>query len=770
MPSSNPHPNKRLKFEPLEDRRLLAVFTVSNLSDGPVTAAGDLPGSLRQAIFDANALPGDDEIEFSVTGDILLNSGQLEITDGLTINGPGQELLTVDARNGLDGLFATGDGHRIFNLDDGNQNTLIDITIAGLTVKGGDVETEPNGSTGSADLNGGGIRSYENLTILQSSVINNAAGHARDYSASIIGTPGGWGGGIWSNHGTLVINSSTISHNRAGDGESGRSAGRGGSGGGISATLGDLIISNSVVQNNYAGEGGTSGQGFLASRGSGGAVFKQSGEFTVTDSIVTGNFARKGGGIYSSAALLVSHSVVYGNSTEGAHADGGGIYGRGSIEVLSSLFHANQSGSSGGAISSAGPLTISASDIRGNIAGISGGGLHSPDTIELHDVSVESNTSGNFGGGIRAGQLISRQSSISGNQITAPIAGRGGGIFANYATLMNSTISGNTVTARKGGGGAFAGGEIELFSSTVVGNKVMPLDERDTELHWGGIISNRLIMESSIVANNTALGVPSDIETLDAVINHSLIGDTTGSGIDANTGTGNLLNIDPLLGPLADNGGPTQTHALLPGSPAIDAGDIGILDPPMYDQRGALFNRIVDGNVPADVVIDIGAYEAQGVPSADFNTDNALDGFDFLTWQRGLGKSNAVIADGDSDFDADVDASDLAAWQITYGQGTSSSVQAATAETSPPDPALAIAAALADEAFEDGRLLSLPQTSTVAPPDVLDPIRSSAHPSSAAADSVAKEEKAIRTSATRDGGVADPFAGPWDGLRRKFLK
>ena len=85
---------------------------------------------------------------------------------------------------------------------------------------------------------------------------------------------------------------------------------------------------------------------------------------------------------------------------------------------------------------------------------------------------------------------------------------------------------------------------------------------------------------------------------------HNLIGNTSvGSGF--RTDLGDQLNVDPLLGPLQDNGGPTFTQALLPGSPAIDAGDN--TDAPLFDQRG--FARIVNGT------IDIGAYELQSQPS-----------------------------------------------------------------------------------------------------------------------------------------------------------
>ena len=81
----------------------------------------------------------------------------------------------------------------------------------------------------------------------------------------------------------------------------------------------------------------------------------------------------------------------------------------------------------------------------------------------------------------------------------------------------------------------------------------------------------------------------------------------------------------------------------------------------MNDQRGLLRD---DGNG-----VDIGAYEAQVMPSADFDIDGDVDGVDFLRWQRGFGRvADALRSDGNSDDDGDVDASDLAAWQVSYGQ------------------------------------------------------------------------------------------------------
>ena len=165
-----------------------------------------------------------------------------------------------------------------------------------------------------------------------------------------------------------------------------------------------------------------------------------------------------------------------------------------------------------------------------------------------------------------------------------------------------------------------------------------------------------------------------DISVFDLTVTSSIIGYKTGRNLaeapvgrpDAN---GNLIGgpihgiIDPLLGPLRDNGGPTMTHALLPGSPALNAGDPSIpFLATEFDQRGVGYSRVAFDR------IDIGAYEAQIAPSADFDSDGDVDGSDFLTWQRGFGQANALRMDGNSDDDTDVDASDLAAWTVSFGQ------------------------------------------------------------------------------------------------------
>jgi len=200
----------------------------------------------------------------------------------------------------------------------------------------------------------------------------------------------------------------------------------------------------------------------------------------------------------------------------------------------------------------------------------SGGGVLNNGTLTIVNSTVNGNTAsngptGNDGGGIfNTGSLTVINSTISGNT-----AGAGGGIFnmdTGTATLVNCTIANNTATT---GGGIVNDGTLNLRNTIVAGS-------------GGGDCVN-----SGSVATNV----------------NNLIQD--GSCSPAVSG-------DPKLGPLQDNGGPTFTHALLTGSPAIDAGDDSVLGDPLNlstDQRGIGFARLVCAHV------DIGAYEfAGGLP------------------------------------------------------------------------------------------------------------------------------------------------------------
>jgi hypothetical protein len=184
----------------------------------------------------------------------------------------------------------------------------------------------------------------------------------------------------------------------------------------------------------------------------------------------------------------------------------------------------------------------------------------------------------------------------------------GGGVSAGTATLTNSTVSGNSAAF----GGGISANDATLLNCTVVEN----IAQTGGGLfhQFDPIIPRVFSVKNTIVALNLIKvgGSGSDINGAFASQGHNLIGDGIGGTGFANGINGDIVGtsfnpIDPKLGPLANNGGKTKTHALLAGSRAIDAGDnAGV---PATDQRGAGFPRKKDGNFNGVAVVDIGAFE-----------------------------------------------------------------------------------------------------------------------------------------------------------------
>ena len=282
----------------------------------------------------------------------------------------------------------------------------------------------------------------------------------------------------------------------------------------------------------------------------------------------------------------MDNSFIVGNNTTGF---GGGIAVRnGSLVLQDSTVGDNSTSdilASGGGIAVVnGNVSINRSNIVDNTANFTGGGLAVNNGIAT---ITGSTVSGNFGGS------------------------SGGGISVSQASLdlINSTVSENSTG--NNGGGIDAGAEpVRVINSTIV---------RNTAVAVGGVLvfSAPLTIENSIIAENTTnSGTSSDVIRVrtDAplTINNSLIGNADGLGT-INGNVGNLFGteanpLDPMLGDLADNGGPTLTHALLPGSPAINGGDNARAidadgNPLTFDQRGEAFDRVF-----ADTV-DMGAFE-----------------------------------------------------------------------------------------------------------------------------------------------------------------
>jgi N-acetylneuraminic acid mutarotase len=254
--------------------------------------------------------------------------------------------------------------------------------------------------------------------------------------------------------------------------------------------------------------------------------------------------------------------------------------------------------------------------------GDGGGAIHNRGTLSLTNVSIVNNQASQGGGGgiwnDGGGALTILNSTISGNQTVAGFTtpGAGGGILSsgNSLTIVNSTISGNkTGDATSGfkpdGGGIDVGaGATTLINCTVTNN------QSGLTGRGGGITADPtgtqvVNLQNTLVANNTGGPANSSPDLLGSFVSHdyNLIGNTSGMTFTGPT-THNVTNVNPLLGPLSLNGGPTMTHALLTGSPAINAGSNALAVDQSgvaltTDQRGSGFPRIINGTV------DIGAFE-----------------------------------------------------------------------------------------------------------------------------------------------------------------
>lgn len=293
-----------------------------------------------------------------------------------------------------------------------------------------------------------------------------------------------------------------------------------------------LTVTNTTLVNNKA------------TGGNGGGI-ENSGTLTVINSVLSGNTADfGGGGIGNYGTLTVTNSRFTNNTTAGGiSATGGGIANdRGSVTVMSSTFSGNNAtGGGGGIFNDTGrTLTVTNSTLSGNTA-VSGTG------------------SGTGGGIANFGTLTVTDSTLSGNRTDY----EGGAIYneGGTVTATNSTLANNS--ADQFGGGVMnrsTGATVTLTNTTVVGNAVGNVANRRGSAGGGISGAGMLFLTNTIVAGNTSFGMPFDINGVQTTNQYSLVG-------------GN-----PLLSALASNGGPTQTMAPLPGSPAIGAGDPSVCD------------------------------------------------------------------------------------------------------------------------------------------------------------------------------------------------
>jgi hypothetical protein len=529
----------------------LGILAVVHAATIDVTTTRDnVAGSLRAAITAANSNNEDD-----------------------TINLPaGTYFLSGEANEDAN---ASGD----LDINTSHSITIIGEGEAATFIDGNQIDRVLHILKGTVSISGVTIK-------------NGKASNSGDYW--IIYCKGEDGGGIY-NHGTLTLTDCIISTNSAGSG-SGCASCDGGNGGGIFSDD-ELTLMNCIVSNNIVGHGSPC-LDFFNSDGLGGGIYN-SGTLeifgcSISDNISGANGSTQpdggeGGGIFNSGSANLTDCTINNNRTGGG-ADGGGIFNCGSATLTDCTVSNNRAG--GGFGDDWEHPAVSAGW---------GGGIYTSDTIILTRCLISNNKAGD------------------GQDYYISLGGSGGGIccVGKEATLINCTISNNRSGdgglgfSGNGGGISSTSSGLTLINCTVSNNRIGEPGQEEL-LHGnsgsgGGIKARGGNIKNTIVANNRANSKENGPDCWGEInsLGYNLIEDINGCTITGNL-TGNITGQAPLLGSLADNGGPTKTHALLPGSPGIDAGN----SPGIYeDQRGYTRPVNIQGIPNVRDGSDIGAYE-----------------------------------------------------------------------------------------------------------------------------------------------------------------
>jgi predicted outer membrane repeat protein len=601
----------RPRLERLEDRLTPATLFVNTHQDLLTSNPGVL--SLREAIGIANAATTPDTIVLQ-SGLYKINPGILDdanflITNSMTIEGQGPGSTTVD-----------GAGAGIFTLG----APLINVTFEDMSLRHGAVGIYAVNTANIrvvacqvSDNGGGIIDNSGNVTVIDSTVsrnVSNGNGGGIDLGGGNLYLTGsvvrrnlaaGDGGGIYdtgTGTGTVTLTDSTVSDNQSST-----------SGGGIYA--GTVNLKGSTVDDNSA-------------RTDGGGI-DATGTATLTNnSTVSDNSAGHfGGGIDASSANL-TRSTVSGNT---ARDSGGGIYAA-YVSLTNCTVDDNNGGNGGGIDTPGGTLTDCT--VSANSAGLGGGGIYGNNeggTLTVTDSTVSDNSAAGQGGGIDdIGILALSDSTVSGNSAI----GNGGGINANYLTLVGSTLSGNNDNAN--GGGAYAG-RLVAANSTISGNSaradgggILMADvttllfdtiTENTAGNGGGICraingATQFVQDSIIALNRASFGgVGPDVDGGVLSDGNNVIGILDSAGDNSFTPgvngdqVGSVAHpLAPGLGPLQNNGGPTQTYAILAGSPAINHGINEALSQAATVSAGQTTIQVTeDGNIAPGMVLQLGS-------------------------------------------------------------------------------------------------------------------------------------------------------------------
>jgi hypothetical protein len=593
----------------LQDR----VFDIVNSGTQVVFRDLVIQGGLAQDNGTEGALPGTTD---ALGGGILNDGGNVTLSNVVLTNnvargGSGAPLSNGHKAQG-GGIYSTGGSLSI------SGSTLTNNQAIGGNGGGGGYGGP--GAPGGVGQGGGFYTTGVSLSISGSTLTNNRATGGKGGDGSVIaggssrsiggpggpGAPGGagQGAGLYATGGSLSLSGSTFANNQAtggngGSGGAGTPGGPGGVGGvgqgvglfvsGATISLTNSALSTNTVRGGHGGHGGLTGgypggNGGNGGAGQGGAVYDSASMLTLTNVTVATNTIRGGDGGNGGDG----YSYASGNGGTGGAGQGGALFSSGSITFTNSTLSTNTvRGGDGGTGGNAQWWYVGGGN-GGTGGGGQGGALFSSGSITFTNSTLSTNTvsGGNGGaGGIGNGFYFYGRGGNGGNGA----AGVGGGIYvsAGTFTLTNGTVAFNTAQASLGG----AGGTGSPPGNPGSGGP----GQGGGVANGGGTVRPR----NTLVGDNIAASAP-DLSGSLASLGHNLIGNSSGASGYAAT---DLLNVDPLLSPLQNNGGPTLTHALLPGSPAIDAGDnTSATD---FDQRGPGFPRIVNG------IIDIGAFEVQ---------------------------------------------------------------------------------------------------------------------------------------------------------------
>lgn len=571
-------------------------WTVNSCSDANTGNAATKTGTLRYALLhavspaliDMSGLTGANACANSRISLSTGNGGELETAlTTLTIDGPGKTALLIDA----DPLPSAGGARVLKHTGTGK------LTIKNVALGGGKVYEKTLPSTGGCLYSNGSVEL--DSVIVQDCIAENTG---TTFDAA--------GGGIFA-YSSLTMNDSTVQQCHA-TATSTRNA----RGGGVSSS-GDVTANDSYFYSNSAtAQSGTARGGAILTLGK----TQLSGVEMLDNGAYSGTGKASGGAVYSTGDFSAGTATIKNSVAQSSNgqASGGGIYAHGAATLtLSSIsgnsaFSAYDYGTSGGGIQVRGDLLMSYTTLSGNSAtGLgSGGGLH---------LSGQSNSIFN--------------STISGNKSDHTFAGIGvvtNGAASSTFRLVNSTISRNQ--GKDIGGGLYADTtSVKLYNSTIAFNTSTGFGSGPGVLLKPPPGSMAVVLQSTLMANNTYGVFEDDLDVANAnplSINGGNLATPANNLIRSTSLSVNSLPSDtkiavcPHLGPLRANGGFTQTHALMSGSLAIDAGNNALNQ--TTDQRGSAFGpypRISGATGVPNPKPDIGAYEVEQneiVFNADF--------------------------------------------------------------------------------------------------------------------------------------------------------